>query len=74
MRFQPGRDGKSSLMEATLPSENRYLLVAEAARLCRVHYKTVLTWIYTGRIPASKVGHRWLIAADDLDAILAGKA
>jgi excisionase family DNA binding protein len=48
----------------------RYLTAPEAAYECRVHIKTLYVWINEGRLPARRVGRRWLVARSDLDAIL----
>ena len=34
---------------------------------------TIHFWIRTGRLPATKVGQRWLIKREDVEALLAGR-
>ena len=47
------------------------LTVNEAATRLRITRRTVLAWITTGRLPASRPGHHWRIHADDVEALLA---
>lgn len=44
-----------------------FLSIADVARLKGVHYQTVRRAIAHGELPAKKVGHAVIIAAEDLD-------
>ncbi len=41
-----------------------------AARMVDVSYWTMLTWVKSGRLPASKVGRGWRIRTADLNALV----
>ena len=51
----------------------RWLIGTEAAPYARVHPSTLYRWIKDGRIPAHKVGGRWYVRVEDLEAVLAGE-
>lgn len=61
-------------MATPTADQPRYLHPAEAARYLRIHRGTLYRWISEGRIRATKVGQRWYVAREDLDAILPGGA
>ena len=46
--------------------QKAFLSVSETARLLGVSYNTILMLIYTGQIPAVKIGRRYIIKAADL--------
>ena len=46
---------------------DRMFTVAETAEYFHVHYKTVLTWIYEGRIEASQPERRYLISGQSIN-------
>lgn len=48
-----------------------FRLVEEVAEDCGVKPATVRAWINSGRLPARKVGHRYLINPRDLDTFVA---
>jgi excisionase family DNA binding protein len=48
------------------------LNVDEVAGLIHMHRETVYTMIERGEIPAVKVGSRWRIRRQDVEALLAG--
>ena len=50
----------------------KYLTVREAADYARVSYKSVLAWVYAGRLPATKRGKHRLIDEGVLVAWLEG--
>jgi len=45
---------------------------AEIAKLFHLHPKTAERMVRTKRIPAVKVGYRWLVRREDVVAIMAG--
>jgi len=47
--------------------------VETAARMLDTSQYTVLHWIRTGRLPATKVGRTWRVRVDDLETVLAGR-
>ena len=49
----------------------RELSPSEAARRIGATTRTVQRWIATGRLPARRVGGRWRVASDALDAFIA---
>ncbi len=51
-------------MSATLTAE-------EAARFLRIHIKRVQSLARAGKLPASRVGRRWLFRREELEALLA---
>ncbi len=50
----------------------QYLTTAEVATIARVTELTVWRWVRSGRLPARKVGRRWLIRPGDLQAFIEG--
>jgi excisionase family DNA binding protein len=46
------------------------LTTEQVAELCQVDAKTIRRWRKEGRLPAARVGHRWLFDADSLAALL----
>jgi molybdopterin-binding protein len=48
------------------------LSVAQAARLLQLNPKRVQTLARSGRLPASRVGRKWLFRRDQLEALLGG--
>lgn len=51
---------------------SKLLTTDEAADALRVSTRTVYTWIKEGKVPARRVGRKWLIAEPDLNALLQG--
>ncbi len=49
------------------------LSLDEAAEELGVHYQTVYRWVRSGRLPARKLGGRYVIAPEDLGAIEASR-
>jgi excisionase family DNA binding protein len=49
------------------------LNVDQVADLIHMHRETVYTLIERGEIPAVKVGRRWRIRRQDVEALLAGE-
>jgi excisionase family DNA binding protein len=47
-----------------------YLTVEEVAAALRIHETTVTRWLKEKKLPARKVGRRWLIAKEDYDKIV----
>jgi excisionase family DNA binding protein len=52
--------------------EQLYLNTEEVAALMRRNIKTVRVMLERGDLPGAKVGNRWYIRREDLDALLAG--
>ena len=48
--------------------------LAEAADRLGVHYMTAYRYVRTGLLPAEKVGRRWLVDPEVLEALVAGRA
>jgi len=44
----------------------------EVAQIMGVKHKTVLHWIYQGKIPARKLRGRWIVLKDELEAYFRG--
>ena len=42
----------------------------EAAKLLRVHHRTVLLWIDEGLLAASRPAHKYLISGRDIQALI----
>lgn len=59
-------------MSVVAEDEPRWLIGTEAAPYARVNASTMYRWIKLGRVRATKVGGRWYIRREDLDALLAG--
>lgn len=54
------------------PTQNpEYLKIGEAASLLGVARRTVYRWVWSGELPATRVGGLYFIRRSDLDAILA---
>ena len=49
------------------------LTVDEVAGRLKATTRTIRTWITTGRLPAVKVGRKWLITESTIDQILRGE-
>ena len=52
--------------------EEKYLKAEEVAKKLRVSLITVHRYCKDGKLPAIKVGRRWLVDRVGLDALLAG--
>ncbi len=53
-----------------MTDEPDVLTVTEAAQLLRLRREqTVREWIWSGRLPARKVGKSWLIRREDIDRL-----
>lgn len=52
----------------------KLLTTDEAAGELRVTVRTVYTWLKEGRLPARKVGKKWLIDSDRIEELLRGEA
>jgi len=50
---------------------DRYLTTSEVGALCRVTRTAVAEWVRQGKLPAVRVGRRWLIVRSGLEAMLA---
>jgi excisionase family DNA binding protein len=46
-----------------------YLTPDEAARVTGRNPEAIRMWIRSGQVPAIKVGHRWLLPAEALEAL-----
>lgn len=51
-------------------AEQELLTVGEAAAIFRVTLQTVRNWIEWGKLPASRVGRRFLVRREHIDALL----
>jgi len=54
--------------------DNRLVSAREVARMCRVRAETVLEWLHSGDLPATRRGTRWYILAEDLGTFLRERA
>jgi excisionase family DNA binding protein len=45
----------------------------QAAEAFGVHYKTVMLWLRSGKIPGRKIGKTWLMSRKALEEFIAGK-
>lgn len=52
--------------------ESKFLTVEEVADALRIHRATVTRWIHEKKLPASKVGRRWLISEEDYKMVVSG--
>lgn len=52
--------------------DNKFLTVEEVANALRIHRATVTRWIKERRLPATKVGRRWLISEEDYKLVVSG--
>lgn len=52
--------------------DNKFLTVEEVANALRIHRATVTRWIKERRLPATKVGRRWLISEEDYNLVVSG--
>ncbi len=50
----------------TITDLPQLVTVDDASRYLKVHASTVSSWCKSGRLPARKVGNRWLIRVIDL--------
>lgn len=48
-----------------------FLTVEEVAVALRIHRATVARWLKEKKLPAKKVGRRWLISKEDYDNFVA---
>lgn len=48
----------------------RLYTIKEVAEICKVNEKTVLRWVRTGFLPASKLGGNWRVDHEDLKKFL----
>ena len=46
------------------------LNVADIMSLTGATYKTVRSWLSSGRLPGDKYGHEWRVSPDDLNKFL----
>jgi 3-methylcrotonyl-CoA carboxylase alpha subunit len=65
------RVGRSATIAPLMPDE---LSPSEAARRIGATTRSVQRWIAVGRLPARRVGGRWRVASDALDAFTAASA
>jgi len=59
-----------------MPKARNPISVADAARILGKDRKTILRWIESGRIPATKLSGKtgaWLVSPDDLAALMGGE-
>jgi len=54
--------------------EQLYLNTEEVAALMRLNIKTVRVMLERGEVPGAKIGNRWYIPREALDALLSGGA
>lgn len=54
--------------------KSQYLLIEEVAAEMRCPETTVRYWIRAGKLRASKVGRRFIVARSDLDAVIRANA
>lgn len=47
--------------------ESEFLTVEEVATALRIHRATVARWLKEKKLPARKVGRRWLISKEDYE-------
>lgn len=47
-----------------------YLTTDEVAKTLRIHKATVTRWIHEKKLPAMKVGRRWLVSQKDFDKLV----
>jgi excisionase family DNA binding protein len=52
----------------TYDTGDRLISVREAAKLCRRNAETVRRWIWSGKLPAQKLGNQLFIKLSDLDS------
>ena len=50
--------------------ESEFLTVEEVANALRIHRATVTRWLKEKKLPARKVGRRWLISKEDYEKIV----
>jgi excisionase family DNA binding protein len=52
----------------------KLLTPKQAAEYLNVHYRTIQNWIYSGRLPFSKIGTRIIrIRQSDINALVGGE-
>lgn len=51
-----------------------YLTVDEVAGILRIHKATATRWIKEHKLPAMKIGRRWLVAQKDFDELRSQEA
>jgi excisionase family DNA binding protein len=60
-------------LPGTVNDQPRYLTAEEVAADLRLTVKTVRNMCERGQIPARKLGGRWLVTRENLDALVAGE-
>lgn len=50
--------------------ENKLLTAKEAAKYLGIHYVTILRYLESGELKGYKVGPRWRVKLEDLEAFL----
>ena len=53
--------------------QERLISSADVAERAAVGQETARRWIRTGKLPATKVGHTWLVTEDDFRIFMAAK-
>lgn len=67
------RDDKGTQRRKASPTASTSTLEAvEAARLLHLHVKRVQALARSGKLPAARVGRKWLFRREDLEALLGG--
>lgn len=51
-----------------------YITIREAAKQCRRNPETVRRWVWSGKLPAEKVGSQLMVRRADLSAVCEGSA
>ena len=54
-------------------SQEKYMRPSEVARLLKLNVETVYHYIKAGKLPAAKLGRKYIVARSDLDAFLEEK-
>lgn len=50
-------------------TEEKSLTVREVARRCQCSEETVRRWIWSGKLPARKLGNQWFVEANQMGAV-----
>ncbi|HEY8449001.1 MAG TPA: helix-turn-helix domain-containing protein [Bacillota bacterium] len=53
--------------------EPELLTLTEAIKALRISRRTAYRWLQDGTLPAVKIGGRWRVRREDLDALLRGE-